>query len=1407
MRQFISSLLLLGLIVCEEKLLEISSIQVKVPRGLTRGSEIVSDIPFRVSTTTSEDVALSLVPNASPISVSPSISPAGKTFHLLVTDPDELYANSSFTYELQAIGLITGYSQSVPVKVDVEINEGENPQFDKDYYEFHFEKNLLKRSEIGIVKLVNSYDLADSFAYTLYGSHADKFDFKSRGSVVTILGIPCNGNEGRIHNECTLPATTRLVLEAKSLSGNTSQTVITVAQPQRSSPIRFTHPLYETTLSTVSGLLQPMVVTIAKGGDQSSIIYSLSDKTGLFSLHPTNGLLSIQHPEFVDTSTLGMTFNLTARAVDASGNTQQATIVVHVKSGMHTERKLLFEQDSYNLTAAPGESGLGQLRLQSSSTRKGVTFSISEGLHDDIIQIHNRTGELRYMGEIEKEDQTFDLKIMASTTHSFAIVPVHIVIRGIGSCVPKFASKDIIVTASRTLPVDNVIHEFAASDCDADAALKFQILTTTAKDMIGTPLQDPDFSRLFRLDSNDSAGRLVLAEDISALEVISLRVEVQVSDERHPGEIPDRANLLILVQALQSSQSEVPLLQANRVPELLTLPANLAVGSYVFTVSAKPSIAEGRRSEFWFELNNGMQFFDINSNTGEVHTIASLRNETELHAQVIISHLNTSSSVQVPLHISISPVIERAPIFSSSFYEHFVDESTQPAAKIMMVAVDDTGDTIRYQLEGTDAEQFEVNEKGEIYLRTELDRETKPKIQLFAKAIDSLGKFDIAPVTMTVVDANDSPPFFAARNIGASVMEDAPIGSFVVRAKAVDPDSSSLLRYDIRVPNQSSMLFKLISVDGNGTVTTAGSLHGLDGIVFFEVIVSDGVHTHIAEVNMEIIGNFDCHPTFDLNTEQGGNFVFEIQENAPTKFALGQVNSEPLDDRCHLEFALFDSNLQDFVHDTSDLSIDEQTGELRTNRAYDAERDPSRIPVVIGLRAQKHFSKIGAELRVIDLNDNPLTFAKEEIHFRVPENSRKGTRIGSVEAHDKDFMDQVLYHMAEPSDTFYVDTENGDIILLGELDRERADTHSFMIVATNSNNSSPIQSAMLQVIVHVQDVNDNPPHFLFDDQRILINDATVGGAVLLRISAEDPDYVHGEEKDVFYRIAGTTFEYRRMVHPTENVFSIEEETGEIRLEKSIKGFTGGRFNILIAASDRNDSNGHENFATVKATIYAPSDVVITEVAGAPSRMTKKVLGEIKRKFSMATDSDVHVTAVEFVTKAGESLKDASTLSLVFTGRDSGEPIPAEKMVAKMDRLRAEGVHNLPLVKSHRGFPTPSSGQDDTIAMVSSLAPVFIVLLFFTTLLVIAIFIFSVMVCMYRKRYRSANKLKDDLLAINNSHNNSVFPGSGKIIAIKNGNDRQPSSTISTPSIMDSYYKGGFYDVQEAKMHVVNPEDD
>lgn len=53
----------------------------------------------------------------------------------------------------------------------------------------------------------------------------------------------------------------------------------------------------------------------------------------------------------------------------------------------------------------------------------------------------------------------------------------------------KFLFIPSIINDFAALPVDSVIHEFNATDLDSDAELKFQILTTTAKDMIGTPLQ------------------------------------------------------------------------------------------------------------------------------------------------------------------------------------------------------------------------------------------------------------------------------------------------------------------------------------------------------------------------------------------------------------------------------------------------------------------------------------------------------------------------------------------------------------------------------------------------------------------------------------------------------------------------------------------------------------------------------------------------------------------------------------------------------------------------------------------------------------------------------------------------------------------------------------------------------
>lgn len=96
--------------------------------------------------------------------------------------------------------------------------------------------------------------------------------------------------------------------------------------------------LYQTTIEEHTGEQDHLVKISTKGGS-SEVLYSLRDASGLFSIHPKEGILSILHPEFLSISSFGDTVNLTVVATDGD---KTADAMINVKIVPEVEKNVVF---------------------------------------------------------------------------------------------------------------------------------------------------------------------------------------------------------------------------------------------------------------------------------------------------------------------------------------------------------------------------------------------------------------------------------------------------------------------------------------------------------------------------------------------------------------------------------------------------------------------------------------------------------------------------------------------------------------------------------------------------------------------------------------------------------------------------------------------------------------------------------------------------------------------------------------------------------------------------------------------------------------------------------------------------------------------------------------------------------
>ncbi|XP_039474117.1 protocadherin beta-16-like isoform X1 [Oreochromis aureus] len=144
---------------------------------------------------------------------------------------------------------------------------------------------------------------------------------------------------------------------------------------------------------------------------------------------------------------------------------------------------------------------------------------------------------------------------------------------------------------------------------------------------------------------------------------------------------------------------------------------------------------------------------------------------------------------------------------------------------------------------------------------------------------------------------------------------------------------------------------------------------------------------------------------------------------------------------------------------------------------------------------------------VLDVNDNAPTFAKPLYRAKLQENSPKGTSVTTVSASDKDIGSngELSYLISTSkrilSELFNINPKTGEIILVGEIDHEKANSYQIDIEVVDSGGLS--DSA--KVIVDLIDVNDNSPQINIVSKTESISENSPTNTVIAMLSINDPD--------------------------------------------------------------------------------------------------------------------------------------------------------------------------------------------------------------------------------------------------------------------------------------------------------------
>ncbi|XP_046612201.1 cadherin-23 isoform X1 [Neodiprion virginianus] len=161
-------------------------------------------------------------------------------------------------------------------------------------------------------------------------------------------------------------------------------------------------------------------------------------------------------------------------------------------------------------------------------------------------------------------------------------------------------------------------------------------------------------------------------------------------------------------------------------------------------------------------------------------------------------------------------------------------------------------------------------------------------------------------------------------------------------------------------------------------------------------------------------------------------------------------------------------------------------------------------------------------LLVEDTNDNAPIFRPHPTTLTIREDSGPGV-LTTVEATDADegAHGQVVYYLQElegDDGTFSITTVNGKGIvrLVGPLDYERKYLYQLRILAVDRAINEKVNTGTSAILVKVQDVEDQPPEFIFVPPVTRISENVPISTPVLRVRAIDGD--RGINNKVTYRI-------------------------------------------------------------------------------------------------------------------------------------------------------------------------------------------------------------------------------------------------------------------------------------------------
>uniref|UniRef100_A0A2K5L1I2 Protocadherin Fat 4 n=1 Tax=Cercocebus atys TaxID=9531 RepID=A0A2K5L1I2_CERAT len=833
-----------------------------------------------------------------------------------------------------------------------------------------------------------------------------------------------------------------------------------------------------------------------------------------------------------------------------------------------------------------------------------VKYSISAGDRSRF-QVNAQSGVISTRMALDREEKTaYQLQIVATDGGNLqspnqAIVTITVL--DTQDNPPVFSQVAYSFVVFENVALGYHVGSVSASTMDLNCNISYLITTGDQKGMFAI---------------NQVTGQLTTANVIDREEQSFYQLKVVASG----GTVTGDTMVNITVKDLNDNSPHF--LQAI---ESVNVVENWQAGHSIFQAKAVDP-DEGVNGIVLYSLKqNPKNLFAVNEKNGTISLLGPLDVQAgSYQIEILASDMGVPQlSSSVILTVYVHDVNDNSPVFDQLSYEVTLSESEPVNSRFFKVQASDkdsgANGEIAYTIaEGNTGDAFGIFPDGQLYIKSELDRELQDRYVLMVVASDRAVEPLSATVNVTVIleDVNDNRPLFNSTNYTFYFEEEQRAGSFVGKVSAVDKDfgPNGEVRYSFEMVQPD---FELHTISGEITNTYQFDRESLmrrrgTAVFSFTVIATDQglpqplkdqatVHVYMKDIN-------DNAPKFLKDFYQA-----TISESAANLTQVLRVSASDVDEGNNglIHYSIIKGN------EERQFAIDITSGQVALIGKLDYEATPAYSLVIQAVDSGTIplNSTCTLNIDILDENDNTPSFPKSTLFVDVLENMRIGELVSSVTATDSDSGDNAdLYYSITGTNnhgTFSISPNTGSIFLAKKLDFETQSLYKLNITAKDQGR--PPRSSTMSVVIHVRDFNDNPPSFPPGDIfKSIVENIPIGTSVI-SVTAHDPD------ADINGQLSYTIIQQM----PRGNHFTIDEVKGTIYTNAEIDREFANLFELTIKANDQAVPIETRRYALKNVTILVtdlndnvPMFISQNALAADPSAVIGSVLTTI-----MAADPD------------------------------------------------------------------------------------------------------------------------------------------------------------------------------------------